>query len=189
MTDKDKVCVHNCKRCPALVNSRSQIVNGTGCIDTNLILVGEAPGQNEDENGEPFVGRSGNVLDDELEKHGISRDDVWITNTVRCRPPDNRDPHKSERQNCFSYLENEIAEINPEVVLTLGKVPTMTLLGDSDIAVTKVSGDVYKRFYKGNMVQVVAGMHPASTLYDPSYRELFEEAVEKAVQKAFDREE
>jgi DNA polymerase len=186
MTSEKDVCIKDCEKCPALVESRTQIVNGVGPADTELILVGEAPGKNEDKNGEPFVGRSGTVLDDELEKNGVSRGDIRITNTVRCRPPENRDPHKSERENCFTYLEREISEIEPEVVLTLGRIPTTILLGDDDISVTQVSGNLYNRFYNGTMVKVVAGMHPASTLYDPSYKELFEDAVEVAVKNAFD---
>lgn len=186
MTLEKNVCVQDCKKCHALVESRNQIVNGVGPVDAKLILVGEAPGESEDDNGEPFIGRSGTVLNDELKKNGISRDEVRITNTVRCRPPENRDPHKSERENCFTYLEKEISEVEPEVVLTLGRISTTTLLGDDSISVTKVSGNVYSRSYNGKMVKVVAGMHPASTLYDPSYKELFEDAVETAVKNAFD---
>ena len=178
--EEDDVCVHDCKRCPKLVESRSQIVNGVGPTDAELILVGEAPGENEDKDGEPFVGRSGDVLNETLHDNGVNREDIRITNSVRCRPPENRDPTSEERDNCFSYLEREIAMIEPEAVLTLGKVPTQTLL-DDNVSVTKVSGDVSTRLLNGKPVKVVAGMHPAATLYDPSYRDLFEEAVEKAV--------
>ena len=179
----DKTCVEDCTKCPHLVKSRSRIVNGVGPLDADLVLVGEAPGENEDKTGEPFVGRSGTVLDDELDKYGVSRDQVRITNTVRCRPPDNRDPHKSEINNCNEYLVNEIKEIDPEVILTLGRVPTQALL-DDNASVTKISGDVQNRLFGGLYVKVVAGMHPAATLYDPSYKDLFEEAIETAVDES-----
>lgn len=179
----DETCVHDCEKCPKLVESRSQIVNGVGPLDADLVLIGEAPGENEDKNGEPFVGRSGTVLDEELEKYGVSRDEIRITNTVRCRPPDNRDPHKSEIKNCNEYLVNEIKTIDPEVVLTLGRVPTQAVL-DDDVSVTNVAGSVQKRLFGGVYVDVVAGMHPAATLYDPSYKELFEESIEKAIEES-----
>ena len=88
----DDLRVKECERCPALVDSRSRIVNGAGPTDADLVFVGEAPGANEDDQGEPFVGRSGTVLDDALRDAGLARSDVRITNCVKCRPPDNRDP-------------------------------------------------------------------------------------------------
>ena len=179
----DETCVHDCEKCPNLVESRSQIVNGVGPLDADLVLIGEAPGENEDQNGEPFIGRSGRVLDEELEKYDLSRDNIRITNTVRCRPPDNRDPHKSEINNCNEYLVNEIQNIDPEVVLTLGRVPTQAVL-DNDASVTNIAGSVENRLFGGVYVKVVAGMHPAATLYDPSYKELFEESIEKAVEES-----
>lgn len=178
----DKTCVEDCTKCPNLVESRSRIVNGVGPLDADIVLVGEAPGENEDKNGEPFVGRSGKVLDEALEDRGLSRDDVRITNTVRCRPPENRDPHKSEISNCSQYLIDEIAEIEPDVVLTLGRVPTQALLED-DATVTKISGEKRSRLFSGIQLTVVPGMHPAATLYDPSYKDLFEEAIDSAVEE------
>ncbi len=104
------------------------IVNGVGPADADLLFVGEAPGANEDEQGEPFVGRSGDVLDAGLRDAGLDRGDVRITNCVRCRPPDNRDPRNGELANCRDYLETEIDRVDPEVVVTLGKVPAEHLL-------------------------------------------------------------
>ncbi|MFB6189807.1 MAG: uracil-DNA glycosylase family protein, partial [Halapricum sp.] len=101
----EQLCVTDCERCPELVASRSRIVNGVGPTDADLVFVGEAPGAQEDEQGEPFVGRSGDVLDDALRDAGLSRADVRITNCVRCRPPDNRDPKREELDNCRGYLE------------------------------------------------------------------------------------
>lgn len=173
-------CVNDCTKCPKLVDSRSQIVDGVGPMDADLLIVGEAPGENEDKNGEPFVGKSGNLLDEELENNGMSRDEVRITNTVRCRPKDNRDPRKSEISNCFGYLETEISMVEPEVVLPVGRIPTQALL-DDNASVTKVAGDVKNRLFGGMMVKVVPGIHPAATMYDPSYKELFEESISNAI--------
>ena len=128
MSNIDGLTVTECERCEALCESRSQIVNGVGPAEADLLFVGEAPGANEDEQGEPFVGRSGDVLDETLREVGLDRSDVRITNCVRCRPPDNRDPHKEELANCRGYLESEIARVDPELVVTLGKVPGEHLL-------------------------------------------------------------
>src|SRR6056297_1290418 len=114
--DESATAVTGCERCPALVESRSRIVNGVGPTDADLLFVGEAPGANEDEQGEPFVGRSGDVLDETLREAGLDRGDVRITNCVRCRPPDNRDPRKEELANCRGYLETEIDRVDPELV-------------------------------------------------------------------------
>lgn len=124
---QDKTCLGDCTRCEALVESRKQIVNGVGPIDSDIVLVGEAPGKNEDENGEPFVGRSGKVLDECLDANGLDRDSIRITNTVRCKPPENRVPCVSEIKNCAGYLENEINVVDPIVVVTLGRVPTESI--------------------------------------------------------------
>ena len=133
--------VTGCERCPALVDSRSRIVSGVGPTDADLLFVGEAPGAHEDEQGEPFVGRSGDVLDSGLRDAGLDRVDVRITNCVRCRPPDNRDPTRDERESCRGYLEREIAAVDPELVVTLGKVPSEHLLGRS-VGVTSEAGEV-----------------------------------------------
>ncbi len=180
MRNTDKACVKNCTKCPKLVESRSQIVNGVGPLDSELVIVGEAPGQTEDETGEPFVGRSGTVLDDTLQKFGFSRSDVRITNTVRCRPPENRDPYVKERNNCYSHLVNELEVIEPNAVLTLGNVPTQTIL-DEKISITEVAGKTYDVTFGSVTLTVVAGIHPAATLYNSSYKDKFEKAIEKAV--------
>jgi DNA polymerase len=171
--------VGGCERCPALVESRSRIVNGVGPDDADLLFVGEAPGANEDEQGEPFVGRSGDVLDETLRDVGLDRADVRITNCVRCRPPDNRDPQKQELANCREYLETEIDRVDPEVVVTLGKVPAQHLLG-RDVAVTGEAGTVHDVAIAGSPRPVLICVHPAATLYDPSQKETFADALAKA---------
>lgn len=173
------LCVTECTRCPELVESRSQIVNGTGPEDADILFVGEGPGQYEDEQGEPFVGRSGKVLDEVLRDHGLARESVRITNCVRCRPPENRDPKKVELENCRGYLEREFELVDPDVIVTLGKVPSEHLL-DRDVAITSEASDVVTADLGGERRNVLLNVHPAATLYDRSQRSTFEKGIEKA---------
>lgn len=177
--------VESCTECPKLVECRSRIVNGVGPIDAPLLIVGEAPGQTEDEGGEPFVGRSGTVLMDALNKYGILRGQVRISNCVRCRPPDNRNPTSEELSNCSSYLSAEIALVEPEIVLGVGRVPSEQLTGES-LAVTKESGETYSRTFSGYNVDVMVGLHPAFILRDGSYRDVFEDAIQSAIEASFE---
>ena len=175
--------VTECTRCPALVDSRSQIVNGVGPEDADLLFVGEGPGANEDEQGEPFVGRSGSVLDDGLRTVGLARADVRITNCVRCRPPENRDPTTEELEHCRDYLEREIDHLDPEVIVTLGKVPSEHLL-DRSVAVTKEAGSLEEVRINGTPQRLLICVHPAATLYDRSQAETFENALQRAADLA-----
>jgi DNA polymerase len=183
MERTEGVDVLECERCPALVDSRSRIVNGTGPIDADVALVGEGPGAQEDQEGEPFVGRSGSVLDDTLLEVGLERSAVRIVNCVRCRPPENRDPSADELANCRGYLEAELDAVDPEVTVALGKVPSEHLL-DRSIAVTKEAGDVADARIADTPRRVVISVHPAATLYDSSQAETFERALRKAAELA-----
>ena len=171
--------VPSCERCPALVESRSRIVDGVGPTDADLLFVGEGPGANEDEQGEPFVGRSGDVLDEALRDAGLARADVRITNCVRCRPPDNRDPTTEELANCRGHLETEIDRLDPELIVTLGKVPSEHLL-DRSVAITSESGDIVDARVAGASRRVLLSVHPAATLYDRSQRDGFFETIARA---------
>lgn len=177
----DGLCVMACERCPALVESRSQIVNGTGPADADLLFVGEGPGADEDRQGEPFVGRSGAVLTDLLTEVGLSRGTVRITNCVRCRPPDNRDPRSDELENCREFLEAEVESVDPQVVVALGKTPSQHLLGRS-VAVTSEAGSVETVELGGTSRQVVICVHPAASLYDPSQRETLQSVLDSAAE-------
>lgn len=169
-----------CERCPELCESRSRIVNGVGPADAALVFVGEAPGAREDDQGEPFVGRSGSVLDDALRDVGLARRDVRITNCVRCRPPENRDPHAEELANCREYLESELSQLDPELVVTLGKVPSEHLL-DRSVAVTTEAGEVFDARIGDSTYPLMVCVHPAATLYDRSQESTFVDAVSRAV--------
>jgi DNA polymerase len=183
MGEMEDLCVTDCTRCPALVDSRSRIVNGAGPEDADLLFVGEGPGAKEDEQGEPFVGRSGTVLDDGLRTVGLARSDIRISNCVRCRPPENRDPKKDELANCRGYLEREIDRLDPEVIVTLGKVPSEHLL-ERSVAVTKEAGDLEEIRIDGTPRRLLICVHPAATLYDRSQEETFENALERAADLA-----
>ena len=173
------VTVTACERCPGLVESRSRIVNGVGPEDAGLLFVGEGPGAQEDKQGEPFVGRSGSVLDEALRDRGLHRSDVRITNCVRCRPPGNRDPTGEELEHCRGYLETEIELVDPEVIVTLGKVPSEHLL-DRSVAITKEAGAVEEASIAGQRRRVLLCVHPAATLYDRSQEATFAAALDEA---------
>jgi len=177
----DGLAVQSCTRCDALVESRSRIVNGTGPADADLVFVGEAPGQREDQQGEPFVGRSGGVLDDALRDAGLGREDVRITNCVRCRPPDNRDPQVAELANCKDYLEREFDLLDPALIVTLGKVPAEHLL-ERDVGVTGEAGNTHEVDIAGETRLVMVSLHPAATLYDRSQEETFASTIRKAAE-------
>lgn len=174
--------VSTCTRCEALVDSRSQIVNGSGAADADLLFVGEGPGEQEDAEGEPFVGRSGDVLGEVLGDHRVDRDRIRITNCVRCRPPDNRDPSASELANCEPHLQTEVRLVDPKLVVALGKVPAEHILG-RDVRVTHEAGTVEAVELGGRPREVLISPHPAATLYDPSQQSAFENAVGAALER------
>ena len=180
MDQADGFCVSDCTRCPDLVDSRSRIVNGVGPADAELVFVGEGPGKTEDEQGEPFVGRSGSVLDEALGEAGLLREEVRISNCVRCRPPENRDPTTEELANCRGYLHSEIEAVDPTLVITLGKVPSQHLL-DRSVAITTEAGDVVETRFGDRSQRLLLSVHPAATLYDRSQRETFFETIARAV--------
>ncbi|MFW6436137.1 MAG: uracil-DNA glycosylase [Halococcoides sp.] len=179
----DDCTVESCRRCADLVASRSRIVDGVGPTDADLVFVGEAPGEQEDSDGEPFVGRSGSILDEALLAAGAERAAVRITNAVRCRPPDNRDPRTAELDACRDHLDAELAAIDPQVIVALGKVPAEHLL-DRSVAVTSEAGSIETVGVGGRPRDVVISVHPAATLYDHSQRETFDDTIASAVDRA-----
>jgi uracil-DNA glycosylase len=154
-----------CTRCD-LHNSRTRAVPGEGPHDARIMFVGEGPGQNEDEQGRPFVGAAGKFLTELLESIGLKRSDVFITNIVKCRPPNNRAPRKSEIEACNPYLQSQIRLIKPTIVCALGTPAITTLMGD-EYSATKVHG---KPLAKGE-VTILPMYHPAAALYDASLKE------------------
>lgn len=152
--------VQRCRLCP-LGNSRTRAVPGIGPVSARIMIVGEAPGQNEDQQGEPFVGAAGKLLDQLLKGIGLSRADVFITNILKCRPPGNRDPLPNEVQACSPYLDQQQRLINPEVILLLGRHALARLLPGHD-SISRLHGKVI--FKDG--VTYVPVYHPAAALYN-----------------------
>lgn len=152
-----------CMRCKLCTLGRTQIVFGTGNPKARLMLVGEAPGEEEDERGEPFVGRSGQLLTKIIEAIGLSREQVYIANVIKCRPPNNRNPEPDEVAACEPYLFRQIDVINPTVIVPLGKFAAQCLLKTID-PITKLRG---RRFdYRGTTL--IPTFHPAYLLRNPS---------------------
>lgn len=174
--------VAECTRCDELVASRSRIVNGTGDASADLLFVGEGPGEQEDAQGEPFVGRSGDVLEEVLANHRVDRESIRITNCVRCRPPENRDPRTAELANCRSHLDREVRIVDPRLVVALGKVPAEHLL-DRSVSVTQEAGTIETVSVGESPRDVLVSPHPAATLYDPSQQSTFETAIERALSR------
>ncbi|HBY57540.1 MAG TPA: uracil-DNA glycosylase [Candidatus Atribacteria bacterium] len=129
----------SCKKCP-LYLTRTKVVPGEGKAKLKVMLIGEAPGEEEDLKGRPFVGKAGQLLTKILQSVDIKREEVFITNMVKCRPPGNRNPSKSEIETCFPYLETQIAIINPKIIVTLGNVPTQYLLDTTTEGISKLRG-------------------------------------------------
>ncbi|MGC9468798.1 MAG: uracil-DNA glycosylase family protein [Anaerolineae bacterium] len=159
--------IRRCTRCPLHVG-RTRAVPGAGPVDALVMFIGEAPGFHEDQQGLPFVGAAGRFLDELLEGIDIERDQVFITNVIKCRPPANRDPDPDEVETCKPYLDRQIEIIQPEVIVTLGRHSMARAFPDEKISVVhgqprNVEGRVYFPMY-----------HPAAALHQPSLRSVVE---------------
>ncbi len=153
-----------CRRCPHLAETRTQTVFGTGKAETRLMFIGEAPGADEDRMGEPFVGRAGQLLTDMITKGmGLTRDQVYIANILKCRPPENRNPTPEETENCFPYLEQQIAVIRPEFICLLGKVAVQAVLNS-----TQSMGKMRGKWHRYRGIPTLATYHPSYLLRMPS---------------------
>lgn len=156
--------IATCTRCK-LHQSRTQTVFGVGSPDADWMIIGEAPGAEEDRRGEPFVGRSGKLLDEMLRAVGQDRDSVFIANILKCRPPNNRDPEPEESAECRGYLERQIELLRPKIILAVGRIAAHLLL-DTDTPVGQLRGSVHKL---GDTPLVVT-YHPAYLLRSPSQK-------------------
>jgi uracil-DNA glycosylase family 4 len=159
----------DCQKCE-LAGGRTQVVFGMGNADADLMFVGEAPGFHEDQQGKPFVGRAGKLLDQLLSEIGLTRKDCFIANTLMCRPPDNRDPLPEEIDACKGHLFRKIELIQPRVVCTLGNFATKLLSGRPD-GITKVRGTPQVRELGGQTVFLYPIFHPAAALRTPAVLE------------------
>ena len=151
--------IRSCVQCP-LQASRTKAVPGEGSPSARVMLIGEAPGRDEDQRGQPFVGAAGRFLDQMLAGSGVDRSDLFITNTVKCRPENNRPPRKREVDTCTSlYLFEQIELINPALIMLLGSVATKKLLGVNSV------NEVRGRIIEHNNRKYLAGYHPAASFY------------------------
>jgi uracil-DNA glycosylase len=165
--------VAGCTRC-ALAQTRTQVVFGAGSPTAELMFVGEAPGFHEDKNGVPFVGAAGKLLSKLLDGIGLSRDDVYICNTVKCRPPGNRNPLPEELEACETHLFRQIEIIQPRLVATLGNFATKLLSG-KPAGITQVHGREQQVVLGGRPVTLYPIFHPAAALYTPRMLQVLEE--------------
>ncbi len=160
-----------CTKC-GLCEDRTHVVFGTGVKDAEVMFIGEGPGENEDLQGEPFVGRAGKLLDKMLEAVDLNRErNIYIANMVKCRPPKNRDPRPEETQLCIDWLRNQFSLMRPKIIVCLGRIAASRLIKD-DIKITKEHGIWFEK----NGVQMMAMLHPAALLRDPRKKpEAFED--------------
>jgi len=161
-----------CTRCK-LHYSRRNAVPGAGNPNSTLMFIGEGPGFHENQQGLPFVGAAGSFLDELLDEAGLKREDVFITNVVKCRPPGNRDPQPEELEACKPYLERQITAINPDVIVTLGRFSMGHFINNGKIS------SIHGRSFWSNGRMIVPMYHPAAALHQPSLRSVVVEDFQK----------
>ncbi|MDA7841382.1 uracil-DNA glycosylase [Gammaproteobacteria bacterium] len=165
LTSLDEI-IKKCKKCN-LHKTRQNTVFGEGDPDSNIMIIGEAPGREEDEVGRPFIGRAGKLLNEFLKSIDLNRDSVFIVNTIKCRPPENRDPEASEINACSDYLDQQINIIKPKVLVLLGKIAANRLIGEdmpmSELRLKKFFIDKYD-------IPIIVFYHPAYILRSPSQK-------------------
>ena len=166
--------VSSCKGC-TLFKTRKNPVFGIGKITSDIMFIGEAPGRNEDLQGLPFVGAAGKVLDELLQSIELKREDVYICNILKCRPPENRDPKNEEIKSCTPYLDRQIEIINPKIISTLGNFASkyiMEKFGINPGSISKIHGKVYSVSTLTLQTRIVPMYHPAVAVYNPNQKEM-----------------
>ncbi len=164
--------ISGCTQC-ALHKTRTHAVAGEGPVDAEILLIGEGPGKNEDLQGKPFVGAAGSVLNELLAEAGLKREDVWVTNVVKCRPPSNRDPLPDELAACDAYLEQQIEAINPKIIITLGRFSMAKFIAGAKI------GEIHGQMRRVGKRFIIPMLHPAAPMYNPALRPLIKEDFAK----------
>lgn len=175
--DSLKRTCENCTLCD-LHKGRNKVVFGEGRQDADVMFIGEGPGADEDKTGRPFVGRAGKLLTLALEALGINREDIYIANIVKCRPPGNRAPNRQEANKCINYLRNQVALIKPSIIVCLGST-AMKYIIDNNTRITEIRGKITKRkdYY------LIATFHPAALLRDESKKVPFWYDMKKVFSK------
>ncbi|SNQ61815.1 type-4 uracil-DNA glycosylase [Candidatus Methanoperedens nitratireducens] len=173
--------VQVCRKCRLWQHARNP-VPGEGNLDASLMLIGEAPGNQEDIKGRPFVGSAGKLLNTLISVTGLKREDVYICNIVKHRPPENREPRADEIKACTSYLDRQIHIIKPNIIATLGKHSTKYILSKVGVEVNglaQVRGRIYTERLLDIPVRIIPTYHPAAVLYNPSFRQRLKEDFQK----------
>ena len=153
-------CIH-CQKC-GLAETRTNVVFGEGARDAEVMFIGEGPGEQEDRTGRPFVGRAGQLLDDMLAMIGLRRQEIYITNSVKCRPPKNRDPLNTEKDACAGFLRRQLELMQPKILVCLGRISAAEIIRP-DFKITQEHG----QFFEKNGMWMTALYHPAALLRDP----------------------
>ncbi|MDY6965820.1 MAG: type-4 uracil-DNA glycosylase [Halobacteriota archaeon] len=169
--------IRDCKKC-SLHQTRTNPVVGAGSIDTNIVFIGEAPGRNEDLRGEPFVGAAGKILEELLTSIGLKREDVYIANILKCRPPDNRNPKKEEILACTPYLDDQIRIIDPGIIATLGNFASNYIMEEFSIpseSIGKIHGRVFEVGNLCSQIVIIPLYHPAAAVYNPNLKYVLKE--------------
>ncbi len=165
--------IRKCKKCP-LHKTRKNAVPGEGAKDAEIMFVGEAPGRNEDEQGRPFVGAAGEFLTELISMIGMTREEVFITNVVKCRPPHNRDPKPEEIEACSPFLDRQIKAISPRIIVGLGRHSTSYLFRKAGLkfrSIGAVRGKIVEVELLGLRVKLLPTYHPAASLYNPAVKD------------------
>ena len=170
--------IGDCRKCK-LLQKRTHIVFGEGNPDARLMFIGEAPGREEDVQARPFVGEAGMLLTRLIEKMGLKREEVYIANIVKCRPPMNRDPEKDEIQQCREFLERQIDIIRPDIIMSLGRIAASTLMGNEKLKITAIRGKIFD--YRG--IPLVPTFHPAYLMRNPKDKWLTWNDAQKVLER------
>ncbi|RZN62605.1 uracil-DNA glycosylase [Methanonatronarchaeum sp. AMET6-2] len=169
--------IKDCHKCK-LSKNRTNIVTGHGPTDTQTMIVGEAPGKQEDEKGKPFVGKAGKILTQTLQKNQIKRNQTYITNIVKCRPPNNRNPKQKEMDACKQHLKKQIKEIDPTYIICLGKVASQRLTGQK-ITLKNKHGTFTRTTQEYGKRKAYITYHPAATIYNKNLTKTIQQDIQK----------
>ena len=177
LDELEKNC-NGCTKCK-LCQHRTKIVFGVGNKNADIMMIGEGPGADEDAQGEPFVGKAGKLMNEAFRGTGINRNNIYITNVVKCRPPQNRDPEKDEIEACIGYVKEQIKIINPKIIVLLGKIALQNILG-AEYKITSSRG----KWIEKNGILYMPTWHPAALLRDENKKIQFWQDIELVKEKA-----
>ncbi|MDD4358221.1 MAG: uracil-DNA glycosylase [Candidatus Pacebacteria bacterium] len=171
--------IKECKKC-SLHMTRNLPTIYCGNTKSKIVFIGEAPGKNEDETGVPFCGRAGNILDELLESINLKREEVYITNIIKCRPPKNRDPEEGEIKKCKEYLDKQLEMIKPKVICPLGRFSSKYIL-NKYLSESYEIGEVHGKVFKINDLIIIPMYHPAAAIYDNKKLDILKKDIKKII--------